>query len=162
MKERFLKAVRRKGKKGFTLIEILIAIIVILIVVGAFVVKGYRTISTSQVSAISNFISTVENAYTSLANNPLCPAPADKTSFRNEASDSQCRPNTTDHKGDYELPDKISGKWDWNIETSGSSVYLVIDNVDASRGNEVVKIHTECTYSNNKIKCPLGILPNNS
>ena len=156
MKERFLKAVRKQRKKGFSLIEILIAIIVILIVVRAFVVKGYRTISTSQVSAISNFISTVENAYTSLANNPLCPAPADKTSFRNEASDSQCRPNTTDHKGDYELPDRISGKWDWDIQNG----QLVITDVSDDIGQKVVQIRPECTYENNQIKCPLSNPPN--
>jgi prepilin-type N-terminal cleavage/methylation domain-containing protein len=154
------KQFKSQSKRGFSLIEILIALIIIIALIGTAVVKGYNAVTTGQVTALSDFISKAEQAYTSLANNPLCEVPTKKSEFRNAVSDSQCRLNTTDHKGDYEFPDKIDNRWNWDIQKSGTNVVLKIYNVDPSRGNQVIKIHPECTYSSNTITCPLGIVPN--
>jgi prepilin-type N-terminal cleavage/methylation domain-containing protein len=157
----FKKQFKEKRKHGLSLVEILIAIIIILILGGYAVVKGYRAITQSQTVTLSEFISKAEQAYVSLANNPLCQIPTNKQQFMNAVSDSQCRVDQSDHKGDYEFPDKIDNRWDWTITKSGTSVQLEINNVDPSRGQEVVKIHPECTYDSSayKIICPLGTLP---
>jgi prepilin-type N-terminal cleavage/methylation domain-containing protein len=144
---------KRKGSaKGFTLVELLIVIVVVLLLASVFVVKGYRAVKEGQVTALSQFITKVEQAYTNLINNPLCSPPQDKQEFMNAASDSQCRVDATDHKGDYEFPDKIASKWNWDIVEDT----LIIQGVPKDIGEKVVKIHPECTYRSAQIFCPLS------
>ena len=111
---------RRKYSLGFTLTEILIALIVIAIIAGV-IYAGYReVISSSYSTSLQKDIVAIREAYNAIALKPYCQIPTDKTSFINEVSDSQCRPNTTDGKGTFasilQYKDKLIGKFPWDID----------------------------------------------
>ena len=146
-----------KEEKGLSLLEIVVVLIILAIMGAIAVPRLFATVGQANVTALTEFIQKVESEWVKLINNPLCPAPTDKKSFINEASDSQCRADTTDKKGDIIFPAKVNNKWDWDIQNN----QLVIKNVAPNIGNQVVKIRTECSYDsgNHQITCPLATAP---
>lgn len=147
-----IERLRREHSKGFTLIEILIAITLLVLIAFAGVTLYQRVLNKGEATGIIEFVNKVNKQWLILQHDPWCPSPRNKVEFVNEVSDSQCRTDTTDNKGNWIPPQKVAGKWNWDIQNGK----LIIEDVAQSIAEKVIKVFPSCEYQNGNIECPLA------
>lgn len=146
------------SKSGLSLLEVIVVLIIIAIFATVGVKKLLPVLRQGDATAIVQFIEDARKNWAILQHNPICPVPTNKQEFVNEVSDSQCRKDKTDNQGNWIPPTQVANRWDWDIQNGK----IIVKNVSQDIADKVLKVLTDCTYSNGDIQCPIESSPNAS
>ncbi|RUM32394.1 MAG: hypothetical protein DSY42_01115 [Aquifex sp.] len=148
-----------KARKGFTLTELVIVLVILGILAAIFIPRVMRGESKALEAGIQKFIVDVTQAFKYIRTAPECGTnvPANANEFRNMVSDSQCRRNTTDNNGFMKLPqraiDKYNWTWTWNANTQRGT--LTIQGVDSVIGQRLANKLENCNYNRGNLVCTI-------